>query len=653
MNDPERPRRSSLRALATSPFVALFVVAASAVACGAGAQSPGSSESPDPRPSATSVVTSDPPKDAGAPDARPPRSTAGPGAHVTDKGVFFRVWAPAATLAFVDGDMGRVALAKENDGLFAGEVPGAKVGQSYRFVLATPAGELTRLDPYCRQRGADRVSCIVTDPFAFSWTDGAFVRPPKSTQIVYEMHIGSFSRDPAKGHGTFASTKARLDELADLGVNVLELMPVFEFGGNPNGWGYNPHLHFAPKSTYGTADELRALVDAAHAKGMAVWLDAVVNHHDGWREAPLRCFDGVCPGGSAGVYYFGPGAYASTPWGPRPKFDEPAVRAMFVDATRAFIDEFHGDGFRWDSTSNVRGIDGQGTTPGGKELLVAQNELARQKGATTTAEDLKGYAELTRPVSRGGFGFDAQWDGFGYDVMKVLEPASDDGRDLGLLESILRGGYDGDGFARVLFTETHDTVGNGGRRFPNRVDPESPESFAARRRSMLGAALLFTAPGIPMLFQGQEGLALGTFTDPPTTLAPRSPEGEKVRAFYKDLVALRKNTVGKAGGLTEAGVEIVHRNDAAKVLVYRRHGASGEDVLVAVNLRNRAYTRYDFGVRDGGVYRVRLTSDRAAYGSDFVDASVAPITALAQPYDGKPFTLPVALGAYGVVVLSR
>jgi 1,4-alpha-glucan branching enzyme len=156
-----------------------------------------------------------------------------------------------------------------------------------------------------------------------------------------------------------------------------------------------------------------------------------------------------------------------------------------------------------------------------------------------------------------------------------------------------------------------------------------------------------------MLFQGQEGLALGTFTDPPATLAPRSPEGEKVRAFYKDLVALRKNTVGKAGGLTEAGVEIVHRNDAAKVLVYRRHGASGEDVLVAVNLRNRAYARYDFGVRDGGVYRVRLTSDRAAYGSDFVDASVAPITALAQPYDGKPFTLPVALGAYGVVVLSR
>ena len=92
---------------------------------------------------------------------------------------------------------------------------------------------------------------------------------------------------------------------------------------------------------------------------------------------------------------------------------------------------------------------------------------------------------------------------------------------------------------------------------------------------------------------------------------------------------------------------------AAKVLVYRRHGASGEDVLVAVNLRNRAYARYDFGVRDGGVYRVRLTSDRAAYGSDFADASVAPITALAQPYDQKPFTLPIALGAYGVVVLSR
>ncbi len=591
-----------------------------------------------------------PPSDAAA---APPSDS--PGAHLTTNGALFRVWAPNATAAWVEGDFatGRVALKAEPGGRFAGEAAGAKVGARYRFVLATPSGELTRLDPYCRERAGDQSTCVVTDASAFAWTDRGFARAKREQQIVYELHVASFSKDEAKGHGTFASAQGRLAELAELGVNVIELMPVFEFGGGPSGWGYNPHLHFVPKAAYGTANELRGLVDAAHARGMAVWLDAVVNHHDGWSGAPLRCFDGACPDGSAGIYYFGPGAYARTPWGPRPNFAEPAVKQMLLDATASWLDEFHGDGFRWDSTSNVRAIDGQGTTPGGKELLAAQNALAHARGATSVAEDLKGNAELTRPAAKGGLGFDAQWDGFGYDVARVLEAPSDDDRDLGVLVRALQGGYEGDAFARVLFTETHDTVGNGGARLPSRVDATNPESFAARRRSMLGAALLMTTPGVPMLFMGQESLATGTFSNPPTPLAAPTPAGALIRAFYKDLLALRRNLWGGAGALAEAGVEVLHRNDAAKVLAYRRHGPSGEDVLVAVNLRSRAYPRYDLGVPSGGAYRVRLTSDRRAYGADFTEASVTPIQALAQPYDGRPFTLPIALGAYGVVVLSR
>ena len=652
-----------LRALGTS-LVALALLGCLgggllSLACGA-AGAPASPTADGPEPSAPRPVTSpglaNASTEAGA-DASIAKGTDGPGAHLTAKGVLFRVWAPAASSVWVEGDFSptRVALAPEAGGFFAGEAPGAKVGSRYTFVLASreTSTELRRLDPYCRQRTDERVTCLVTDPSAFPWKDTAFVRPKREKQIVYEMHVGSFSRDPARTHGTFASAKARLADLADLGVNVIELMPVFDFGGNPDGWGYNPHLHFATKPTYGTADDLRAFVDEAHRRGIAVWLDAVVNHHDGFRQAPLRCFDGKCPNDAAGIYYFAPGPYASTPWGPRPSFTEPAVKRMFLDATTAWIDEFHGDGFRWDSTSNVRALDGQGTTPGGKELLVEQNRIAKARGATSTAEDLKGFADLTKPVDKGGFGFDAQWDGFGYDVARVLETREDDARDMDALARALTGSFDGDPFARVLFTETHDTVGNGGARLPNRIDAADPESFAARRRSMLGAALLFTTPGVPMLFMGQEGLATGSFKDPPKTLLPKTPAGQLVHAFYKDLVALRKNVGGKAGALSEPGVEILHRNDTGKVIVFRRHGPSGEDVIVAVNLRNRAYARYDFGVSAGGTYQVRLTSDRKIYGGDFADASVAPITTLAQPSDNRPFTLPVALGAYGVVVLSR
>jgi 1,4-alpha-glucan branching enzyme len=577
-----------------------------------------------------------------------------PGAHLTESGVLFRVWAPRATAAFVEGDVpgGKAALLSDGKGSFSAEVPGVRAGAVYRFLLDTPSGQVRRIDPYCRERGEEATSCRVTDARAYVWKSTGFTRPAREKQVVYELHVGSFSSDPTQGHGTFASGTKKLAELADLGVNVIELMPVTSFGGNTASWGYNPHLHFAPKPSYGTADELRAFVDEAHRLGMAVWLDAVVNHHDGWSQAPLRCFDGVCPSGSAGLYYFGPGPYASTPWGPRPNFAEPMVSRMLIDSAIVWMDELHGDGFRWDSTSNVRALDGNGTTPGGRELLVALNEVTHARGGTSVAEDLKGYADLVKPAAQGGFGFDAQWDGFGYDVSRVLEGANDDTRDMPTVERALKG-WGTDASTRLLFTETHDTVGNGGARLPSRIDSADPESFAARRRSMIGAALLLTAPGTPMLFMGQENLAKGTFTDPPQVLAAPTASGALVRAFYKDMLALRTNAAGGAKGLSEKGIEILHRNDADKVIAYRRFGASGEDVIVMVNLKNRAYTRYDLGVPAGGTYRVRVTSDRKAYGADFPEVPGSTVTALAQPYDGKPNTLPVALGAYGVVVLTR
>ena len=470
--------------------------------------------------------------------------------------------------------------------------------------------------------------------------------------MVYELHVGSFAA-PAGGTGTLAAATARLGELAELGVNVVELMPVHAFGGRPNSWGYNPQLFLAPKPSYGSADDLRAFVDEAHAQGIAVWLDLVVNHTDGWRQAPLYCFDGACGADSAGLYFFPPGPYAKTPWGPRPNYPAPRVAEMLLASVSQWLVELHGDGFRWDSTSNIRGLDGQGTTPGGKELLVRGNAIAHAAGALSVAEDLKGWDQLTRPASAGGFGFDAQWDGFGYDVTSLLALASDDSRDLGVLERALRGSFAGDAFARLLFVENHDTVGNGGARLPSRIDPANPTSLAARRRSMLGAVLLLSSPGVPMLLQGQEALATGTFANPPALLEAPTPLGLGIRDFYKDLLALRRNTAGDTAALSEAGVAILQRHDANKVLAYRRHGPSGQDVIVVLNLRNKAYTRYDVGVPAAGPWRVRLDSDWTRYGDDLGGGQSAPITAVAQPKDGQPFALPVRLAPYGAVVLSR
>ncbi len=574
------------------------------------------------------------------------------GANVVGaSGVFFRVWAPNATSATVIGDFPeqKAAMSPEGGGVFSVLVASAHAGTTYGFDFDGPAGAVQRIDPYCRQVLADGSACTVIDPSAYAWK-GAFARAKRNATVVYEAHVGSFSAG-----GTFASMRASLASVAAIGVNAIELMPVQSFGGKTNGWGYNPQLFFAPKSGYGSADDLRALVDDAHASGMGVWLDTVMNHMDGWSQAPLACFDGSCANGSHGVYFFPPGTYATTPWGPRPNYVEPRVKEMLLASVSTWFGEFRGDGFRWDSVSNIRAIDGNGTTPGGRDLLVEANAIAHQAGALSTAEDLKGWDAITKTPQNGGFGFDAQWDGFGYAITGVLAQGNDDQRDLGAVQGALTGSYAGDPFARLLFIEDHDTVGNGGARIATKIDPVDPTSFSARRRSMLGGVLLLSTPGVPMIFMGEESLATGTFANPPAPLASAIPAGfgDKMRAFYTDMIALRRNLGGQSGGLLDTDVQILHRNDTNKVIAYLRHGASGEDVIVVVNLRNKAYTRYDVGVPSGGGWRIRLDTDWKTYGDDFGGGASGTVQTIAQTKDGQPFTLPVQLGAYAAVVFSR
>ncbi len=588
--------------------------------------------------------------DAGAPDAK----ITGPllGANVGDGEVVFRVWAPNATAAWVTGNFpeAKVAMTATAGSVFEAHVKGAHAGSTYDYVFDSPAGSITRLDPYCRELLAD--ACLVVDPNAYAWKSPTFTRPTKNAAVVYELHLGSFAVDAPATQGTLASARTRLAGLADLGVNVVELLPIHDFGGS-NGWGYNPQLWLAPKPTYGTTAELRAFVDEAHRLGIAVWIDMVVNHSDGWSKAPLTCFDGLCPGGSAGVYFFPNGPYARTPWGPRPDYTQPEVASMLIASVEEWLVEYRGDGFRWDSTSNIRALDGQGTTPGGRELLVRANDRTRALGGTSVAEDLKGWDGITRAASTGGFGFDAQWDGFGYGITSLLSDPNDDARDLGAVASALSGTYAGDPFARLLFTEDHDTVGNGGARLPAHIDAANPTSWAARKRSMLGAVLLLTAPGVPMLFMGQESLNVDPFLSPPLPLATATAGGQKIAAFYKDMIHLRRGLGSGAGGLLDKEVEVFHRNDTAKVIAYRRHGTSNEDVIVVVNLKNKAYAQYDIGVPDAGPWRVRLNTDHLAYGDDFVEGQSGSIIATATAKDGKPFSLPLQLGAYGAMVLTR
>lgn len=564
------------------------------------------------------------------------------------KGIELRVWAPNAKGVAVTGDLGRHELATEGGGMWGATIAGEHLGKKYRWAITTADGKVVeRLDPRGRMV-ADGFS-VVVDPRTYEWKTKTFTAPARENAIVYEMHVGTFGEG-----GTFKGATEKLDALADLGVNVVELMPVNSFGGR-NGWGYNPHSYYAPHAPYGTPDDLKAFVDAAHARGIAVITDVVYNHYDGWSEAPLRCFDGHCPNGSAGVYFFEDAAYAKTPWGPRPAFSTKEVADFVVDNVFAWMTEYRIDGFRHDSVSNVRAIDGKGTVPGGVELLKRSNEVADgvSAGAFLIAEDLKGYASLTNARARGGYGFDTQWDGFfHWAITSALVAKEDSARDIGKVSEALQSTYDGDPFARLIYVESHDTAGNDGARLPVRIDASDPTSLAARKRAMIAAGMLMTAPGVPMLFMGQEMLEPVKFTAPPSPLDwSHAKDNAGTLTFYRDVIKARRELTALAG----RNVAVTHLNSSAtdRVIVYRRWQSPGDDVMVVANFGARRYARYDVGLPAGGAWKARIDGDDVRYGADFGAPARTTVTVASAARDNLPFTGSIALAPYSIVILTR
>jgi maltooligosyltrehalose trehalohydrolase len=413
-----------------------------------------------------------------------------------------RVWAPDATsVSFVTGDR-HVALSSENNGYFSGETE-ASAGDRYQFVLDD--GEQRYPDPASRSQpeGPHGPSEIV-DPSAFAWTDGAWRGATRERQVVYELHIGTFTRA-----GTWAAASEQLAELAALGITLLEVMPVAEFEGR-FGWGYDGVDLFAPSHLYGTPDDFRRFVDAAHRAGLGVILDVVYNHF-GPSGNYLRPF--------ASAYFTD--RYENE-WGEAINFDGPDAAPVrdFYEANAAYwIDEFHLDGLRLDATQSIHDASGE-------NILAVIGARARaaagERSIVIVAENEPQDTRLVRPLEEGGYGLDALWnDDFHHSAMVALTGRSEAyytdtcGSPQELISAAKYGYlFQGQQYAWqhdrrgtpawglspaafVAFTQNHDQIANSGRGLRGHA-MTSP----ARWRAM--TALLLLQPATPMLFQGQE-----------------------------------------------------------------------------------------------------------------------------------------------------
>jgi maltooligosyltrehalose trehalohydrolase len=428
------------------------------------------------------------------------------GAEVVEGGVDVRVWAPAhRRVAVAHGpDGGRtIELTAEPGGTFAGLVPGLGAGGRYGFLL--DADPKVYPDPASRAQpdGPHGLSAVV-DPRTFRWNDAGWRGVGARGQVIYELHVGTFTVE-----GTYEAAARELPALRDVGVTVVELMPVVEFAGR-FGWGYDGVDLWAPTRLYGRPDDLRRLVDRAHALGLGVILDVVYNH--------------LGPDGNY-LKAFAPDYFRSGPgneWGEALNFDGPGsegVREFFVSNAAYWIEEFHFDGLRLDAAQAIHDDSAEHVIAA---IARRVREAAGGRSTLIVAEHEAQETRLVGPAADGGYGLDGVWnDDFHHAAHVALTGHNEAyysdtlGRPQELI-SALRWGYLYQGqwyrWQRkprgtpcldvaaehfVLYLENHDQVANAlrGARLGSLTSP-------GRLRAM--TALLLLAPGTPMLFQGQE-----------------------------------------------------------------------------------------------------------------------------------------------------
>lgn len=448
----------------------------------------------------------------------------GVGAELGSAGAHFRVWAPdcaSVDLVFVERSQRVVPMLSEDNGHFS-VITAASPGTRYAFRL--DGGERNLPDPASRFQPLGPLGpSAVVDPAQFRWGDRDWRGVARENQVLYEMHIGTFTRE-----GSWASAQGRLSELAELGVTVLQIMPVAEFPGR-FGWSYDPANLFAPSHLYGEPDDFRRFVNAAHRVGLGVLLDVVYNHVGQVGESLLRPF--------AAAYF---STKHTNEWGAAINFDDDRsaeVRAMVLDNVRYWIQEFHLDGFRIDATQAI-----YDDSP--RHILLEISRSARaaagDRRILLIGENEPQHARLLRDADAGGYELDALVnDDFHHAALVRLTGRreayySDYTGSPEEFLAAMRWGYlfQGQRYAWqkqprgapawdiaapriVVNIENHDHLANSldGARVHTQTSP-------GKHRAM--TAILLLGPQTPMLFQGQEFSASTPFlyfNDSPPELA--------------------------------------------------------------------------------------------------------------------------------------
>ena len=622
------------------------------------------------------------------------------GANLVADGATFRVWAPHASSVHVIGEFNArqrdeaSRLNRDAEGHWLGFVPGVRDRHRYMFYIVGEGSEGPKRDPYARELQTPFPSDCIIRETDFPWHETGYVTPPFHDFVLYQLHVGTFFTPnlPRKA-GTFLDVARKIPHFSELGVTAIQLMPIQEFQTQFS-LGYNGTDYFSPEMDFAVEDadlapyveqvnrlldakglaryqvgdlqgemnQLKALIDLCHIHGLAVILDVVYNHAGGdFGDESIHFLDRQAPaGGNRNSLYFTERGHAG---GLVFDFGKPEVRDFLIHNAKFFLDEYRVDGFRYDQVSV---IDHDGAPHGWAFCQdLTATLLHHRPDALDKAEYWNVNPFIVKPVPAGA-GFDTTLtDGLRIAIRDVIGNASaPDERPLdmtGLGRSLWP-----DGFAQswqfVQGPENHDVVYLGReQRLARLGHSDDPRSWFGRSRARVGTGISLTAPGIPMLFMGQEFLEDKQWSDDFAShpnlllhwagLDQRDKQMLDHLRFTRELLRLR----WRYPGLRGQGFRLVHVHDQNRTLAFHRWvEGEGHDVLVVVHLSTFTRFGYRLGFPGGGEWQEIFNSD--VY-ENWVNPALAGnggrVVTDPQPLHGFGHSAPLVLPANSILVFAR
>lgn len=622
------------------------------------------------------------------------------GATPVTNGVNFRVWAPRAHKVYLvlDGSPPEEDSAWQlqplGDGTWYGFAKDVSVGRPYCYLVAGPGGKNWKRDPRARlltvQPSFPDALGVIRVPDAFPWHNTGYRTPAFENLILYQIHVGTFHLRPGATEGKFLDVALQLPYLRSLGINGLQLMPVDEFP-TMFSLGYNGTDYFSPENDYGvhddgvlpdyfaringllaakglapysspdalrrTDDQLRALVDLCHAYGVAVLFDVVYNHAGGdFGNHSLYFFDMMPYGNFNDSLYFTDREWAG---GLGFAYWNDDVKQFLIDHAKSLIEEYRIDGMRFDEVSVMDRFGGWKTC----QDITGTCRYVKPE-ALFIAEYWPVNPCAVTPAASGGAGFDATWHDQLRNAVRQAISVAAQGADarvpLNDVAAAIASDNLGARWRAVQCVEDHDIVRHDrGDRIARLADPSNPRSWYARSRARVAMGLLLTAPGIPMIFMGQEFLEDKRFSDDAGSghllYWDGLQQGDKAMADHlrstSELIATR----WRQPALRGEPVRVHHADEFNRIIAFHRWlEGIGRDVVVVASLSESTRGGYRIGFPSGGRWL-------EVFNSDVYDNWVNPqaagngggIHADGMPYDGMPVSAEIVIPANSVLVFAR